>query len=238
MLAVTIVTPAYRHLEKEAVRRFKKHTGLPVKVIRCKDKEGFMTKLELDRHCPRDRVIFFDVDLWLLRDMHPERWDSFGWSAVHDSAVFNPHAFPHTDCGSHGMNPLRYFNSGLMAFNLGLHHHRKVFQEARKMRKQVLAGRMPVPKDVTDQFYLNMAVQRLNVSQVMLPTKFNFYKNASDWGQLAFIPRCIIGLHAAGEPVRSKHHALKVQSEVFGHDTCPVWRDAAIHNQNSIFDLR
>ena len=45
MIAVTVVTPSYRHLEKEAVKRIKKFTGLPVKVIRCKDSDGFMKKL-------------------------------------------------------------------------------------------------------------------------------------------------------------------------------------------------
>jgi hypothetical protein len=238
MIGVTVVTPAYKHLEKEAVRRFRKFTGLPVQVIRCKDDQGFFAKLELDRECPRTRIVFFDVDYWLLRPMSPQQWCPMSWVAVQDSAVYNPHAFPHTDCESHRLDKRRYFNSGMFTCNLVVPQHRQVFQEARRMRRRVVSGKDPAPVDVTDQYYLNAAVQKLNPSVGLMPTKFNFYKKAADWGQLAYIPREIIGLHAAGEPLPTKLEALRQQSAVFGSNTCSMWVEAALANQNHLFELR
>lgn len=239
MIGVTVVTPAYKHLEKDAVARFKKHTGLPVKVIRCKDADGFMAKLELDKSLPRTRVVFFDVDLWLLRPMDPLRnWSPYTWMAVMDNAVFNPHAFPHTDCASHKMNKRRYFNSGLFGINLALPHHRKVFQEARKLHRLVFSKKMKAPVDVTDQFYINKAVQILNIGQAMMPEKFNFYMKSVDWGQSPCIPREIVGLHAAGEPLKRKLEALREQARVFERPTGPMLAEAAFNNHSMIYDQR
>ena len=239
MIGVTVVTPAYKHLEKEAVARFKKHTGLPVKVIRCKDADGFKTKLDLDRHCPQTRVVFFDVDLWLLRPMDPlKNWSPLAWMAVNDRAVFNVHAFPHTDCGSHQMHKMRYFNSGLIGINLALQHHRDVFKEARRLHRLVKSKKMKAPVDVTDQFYLNKAVQDLNIGQAMMPEKFNFYMKSADWGQSPCIPREIVGLHAAGEPLKRKLKALREQAAVFERPTGPMLEEAAFNNHSMIFDQR
>lgn len=238
MIGVTVVTPAYKHLEKEAVKRFREFTGLSVQVIRCKDDQGFFAKLELDRECPRTRIVFFDVDYWLLRPMHPQQWCPMSWVAVQDSAVYNPHAFPHTDCESHQLDKRRYFNSGMFTCNLAVDQHRQVFQEARKLRKRVASKKDPAPVDVTDQYYLNAAVQKINPSTGLMPTRFNFYKKASDWGQLPYIPREIVGLHAAGEPLQNKLEALRQQSAVFGGGTCPVWVEAALANQSYQFELR
>lgn len=239
MIGVTVVTPAYKHLEKEAVARFKAYTGLPVKVIRCKDEDGFKAKLELDRHCPKTRIVFFDVDLWLLRPMNPyKNWSPFSWMAVNDRAVFNMHAFPHTDCGRHQMNKHRYFNSGLIGLNLAFPPHREVFKEARRLRQMVLRKKLPAPVDVTDQFYLNKAVQNLNIGQAMMPEKFNFYMKSADWGQSPCIPREIVGLHAAGEPLKRKLRALKQQAAVFERSTGPMLEEAAFNNHNMIYDQR
>lgn len=238
MIGVTVVTPAYKHLEKEAVKRFHKHTGLPVQVIRCNNEQGFFAKLELDQACPKTRIMFFDVDYWLLRPISPQQWCPQSWVAVQDSAVYNPHAFPHTDCESHQLDKRRYFNSGMFTCNLAIPQHRQVFQEARKMRKRVISGKDRAPVDVTDQFYLNAAVQKLNVSLGLMPTRFNFYKKAADWGQLAYIPRDIVGLHAAGEPLKTKLKALRQQAAVFSGGTYPVWVEVAIANQSHLFDLR
>lgn len=238
MLAVTVVTPSYRHLEKEAVKRFKKNSGLPVKVIRVKDKDGFMAKLELDRHCGRERIVFFDVDYWLLRPVDFSKWDACSWMAVNDSATLNPWAFPHTDCEAFGMDKLRYFNSGMFMANFNLQDHRKVFQLARRLHSQVGSGKIKTPKDKTDQIYLNLAAQRLNISTSLLPAGFNFYLKSVVWGQLPFIPRNIIGLHAAGEPLKSKLSSLKAQAKVFGFTARNLHSEVVHMEQTRIFDFR
>lgn len=238
MIAVTVVTPSYRHLEKEAVRRVKKFTGLPVKVIRCKDKDGFMKKLELDRECGRQRIMFFDVDWYALRAFDPKTWCDKTWLAVSDSAVFNPHAFPNTDCGLFGMDKLKYFNSGFFVCNLALKEHRQMFQMARQIRSRVVRKSMRMPVDVTDQFYLNMAAQRCRINFSPLPTKFNLYLLAAAWGQLQFIPRDIIAIHAAGVPLEGKAAALKEQCSVFGYEICNVHQEVKLWDQTRIFEMR
>lgn len=238
MIAVTVVTPSYRHLEKEAVRRVKKFTGLPVKVIRCKDKDGFMKKLELDRECGRQRIMFFDVDWYALRAFDPKTWCDKTWLAVGDSAVFNPHAFPNTDCGLFGLQKLQYFNSGFFICNLALKEHRQVFQRARQIRSRVVRKSMHKPVDVTDQFYLNKAVQDIGVAMNLVPLKFNFYLKASHWGQVPYIPRDIIGLHAAGYKVEEKQRALQVQAEVFTSELLRVCPEAYQFESTRIFDMR
>lgn len=237
MLAVTVVTPTYRHLEKEAVKRFRKNSGLPVKVIRCKDDEGFMTKLELDRLCGKKRIVFFDVDYWLLRPVDFSQWHPNNWYAVHDSAVFNHYAFPHTDCEKFTMDKMLYFNSGFFSCNLALEEHRAVFKRARKIAALVRRGNLEKPTDVTDQFYLNAACQKL-VYPSFLPLKFNYYHRAAQWGQIPYIPRDVIGLHAAGEPLESKLQALQVQSQVFGADLLRVCAEAYQYETSRIFDMR
>ena len=234
MIAVTVVTPSYRHLEKECVRRIKKFTGLPVKVIRCADKNGFMAKLNLDKHCGRRRILFVDVDFWWLRECNVRAWCPNTWMAVHDSAVFNPHAFPHTDCAKFGMDKMRYFNSGMFTVNFSLPDHRKVFQLARQLKQK----KRIKPVDKTDQFYLNLAAQRLNVAMSLVPTKFNLYLKAAQWGQLQFIPRDIIGLHAAGEPLKRKMKALKEQAKVFEMTVNSVWPEAQMWEHSRIFEMR
>lgn len=239
MIGVTVVTPKYRHLEKEAVRRFKKHSGIQtVKVIRCKDEDGFFAKLEIDQHITKTRVVFFDIDWWMLRNTAFDTWCPNTWFAVHDSAVFNEHAFPNTDCRDFLMNSLQYFNSGFMVFNLALQQHRDVFKLARKLLRQVNSGKMRKPTDVTDQFYLNMAAQQLRLPISLLPTKFNFYLKAADWGQIPFIPRDIVGCHAAGCKIEEKHRALKAQAEVFGRPIGNMIPSVFAYDQTRIFEFR
>jgi hypothetical protein len=238
MIAVTVVTPSYKHLEKEAVKRFKRHSGLPVQVIRVKDAEGFTAKLELDRYCGKQRVVFFDIDFFLLRPVKFDEWDVPHWYAVHDSAVFNPHAFPNTDCALYKLDKLRYFNSGFFICDLRNPLHRKVFQRARQIHAKVQRKKFPKPVDVTDQFYLNYAAQELGVGLNLVPLKFNYYHKASAWGQVPYIPRDIIGLHAAGYKREDKLQALQVQEQVFKQDNLIVCAEAYQFETARIFDMR
>lgn len=237
MIAVTVVTPSYRHLEKEAVKRIKKFTGLPVKVIRCADKDGFMKKLELDRECGRQRVLFVDVDIWIQKPVNFETWDSSCFFAVHDAGVYNPEIFPCQDCELYQMNKMMYFNSGLMLMDFRIKSHREVFQKARVFARQVETGKLPKPFDRTDQLFLNMAVQKVGVNFSLLPQKFNYYHFGWEYGQVQVIPRDIIGLHAAGFPVKEKLQALQEQERVLCNVKRPMWPDAIRMKYANIFEM-
>ena len=136
------------------------------------------------------------------------------------------------------MDKLKYFNSGFFICNLALKEHRQVFQVARRLRAKVVRKTMPKPVDWTDQIYFNLAAQQLNINLSLVPTKFNAYILAAAWGQLPFIPRDIVGIHAAGVPLKDKERALKLQSEVFGYDICRMHPEAQFWDQSRIFDMR
>ncbi len=238
MIAVTVVTPSYRHLEKETVRRIKQFTGLEVLVIRCADKDGFMKKLELERECGKQRILFCDVDFWWLKPVDVTKWCANSWMAVNDSATMNPWAFPHTDCEAFGMDKLRYFNSGMFTANLALAEHRQVFQLARKLRKQVVSGKLKMPTDKTDQVYLNLAAQQLNVNTSLLPAGYNFYMKSVVWGQLPFIPRNIVGLHAAGEVIGRKLSSLRAQAKVFEFTPRELHTELLLLEATRIYDFK
>lgn len=222
-IGLTIISPSYEKVGMEAVERFKKHVGIEVKIHQCEDKDGFQAKLQLERISGRRDVIFFDSDLWFLD--RPNLGKSAGHScllAVHDSAAFNPHAFPHTDCERFGMPKTEYFNSGLMCLSFTQEKHRRMFSEARSLHKSGQRKSATKPADWTDQVWLNRARLSVGLPWVKLPTAYNYYLRASQWGQLPWIPRKIIGLHGAGIEAKKKFKALKEQAKVFEYPTCPM----------------
>ena len=85
------------------------------------------------------------------------------------------------------------------------------------------------PVDWTDQYFLNWGVQRQKGLLKRLPFALNFYKPAVDWGSYPFIPREIIGLHAAGAPLRDKLQTLESQAAVFGGPTNSMLPEAVQH---------
>lgn len=202
--AVTIISPSYQSVGAEAVRRMKKFSGLNVRVIECSDEEGFETKLNLDMIMDRKKFLFFDSDYWLLRKLPLDSWDGSSWLAVNDPGVFAPYAFPFSDCKREGMDRAKYWNSGFFCCDTRRPEHRAVFQEARALRKRVMSGTARKPDDFGDQYYLNMACQTLGTPMTLLPFVFNFYRHMISGGCFPFIPAEVIGLHAAGVPVRAK----------------------------------
>lgn len=222
-IGLTIISPSYEKVGKEAVSRFKKHVGIDVKIHECGDDEGFEAKLQLDRIAGRRNVIFFDSDLWFLDKPNLEK--SLGHScllAVHDSAAFNPHAFPHTDCERFGMPKTEYFNSGLMCLSFSQEKHRQMFSEARRLHRSSKKKSAIKPADWTDQVWLNRARLQVGLPWVRLPTAYNYYLRSSQWGQLPWIPRKIVGLHGAGIKAPQKYSKLKQQARVFEYPTCPM----------------
>lgn len=238
-IGLTIISPSYEEVGKQAVERFKKFTGMDVKIHECEDSEGFRSKLNLDKIAGRRDAIFFDSDLWFLDKPNLEK--SMGHScllAVHDSAAFNQHAFPHTDCERFGIPKTEYFNSGLMCLSFTQEKHRSLFSEARSLHKSGQRKRAVKPADWTDQVWLNRARLNVGLPWVKLPTAYNYYLRASQWGQLPWIPRKIIGLHGAGIKTAEKFRKLKQQASVFEYPTCPMHPETLAFQHAINFELR
>lgn len=220
-VGVTIVSPSYRRLAREAIRRFERFTGMEVKVIECADKDGFKMKLELDKHCGRRSVVFFDADLWFLRPWEPlPMLGTATWMACHDSAVWNPGSFCYKDCHENGLDRFHYVNSGLFLCDLRRQEHRDVFKSARASFRSPKT----VTADTTDQFHLNRAILKHAVPVAFLPPRFAFYSLAVVWGQYPAIPRELVGIHAAGVALKHKWDTLRAEASVFSrpHDhMCP-----------------
>lgn len=232
MKVVTIISPAYRKVGKTCVARIKKYLGKTPEVISTTNALGFEAKLSLEKSC-KGPHIFVDCDLWFLQKWTPEYPGAF--SAVHDSAVFNPHAFCHTDCEKNGLMADRYVNTGLFMCDLSDPKMRKVFQDARKSWRA--HQKKPRCEDKTDQYHINRALLDNNIGIQLLPTMFNFYLNSVKWGQFPYIPRQIIGLHGAGIPAKQKYDELKAQAKVFGGHHLPMCQDAVnfTHNRTFLF---
>lgn len=216
MIAVTIISPSYEKVGREAVRRMERYSGLKVKVLQCSDKDGFETKLKLDRLCPKRPVLFFDADLWSLRKWDPGQMMGTGcFYAVHDTAVWNCHTFCHHDTHRHGLDPARYFNSGLFIWDNRRPEHREVFKAARKSWAEQKAGRKHY-EDKTDQAHLNFGLLHSAVPLQWLPIQYNAYCFGIRHGQFPYYPRDIINLHGAGIAAKNKFARLKVEASVFG----------------------
>jgi len=82
---------------------------------------------------------------------------------------------------------------------------------------------------------LNYAL--LNVPVTLLPLAFNFYQLSSDWGQVPFIPREIVGIHGAGIPAKDKYRKLIEQMKVYARPTCPMCDDAILNVHAKTYQL-
>ncbi len=230
-VGVTVITKSYRKVGRRAVALFKRFTGLDVIVLSGADSEGFLLKLKLDQLVGKRPVIFFDADWWITRKTNfDDLVPTAGFYGVLDSAVFNPKAFPHTDCTHNGLDSTRYINTGFFCCDFRNVDVRKVFQRARRTWGRAKTA------DVTDQFHINAAIIHVGVPTNLLPLSFNFYKKASDWGQVPFIPRDILGLHAAGVCAKDKFKKLSAQFEVFSEPVGPMHDDAIIHAYSRSFE--
>lgn len=216
MVGVTVVSSRYAHMAREAVERFQKMTGLHVVVLHSVAEPAFSAKLNLDLLLAPRRVVFFDVDYWMLRPFDFSTLPADRFSAVPDPGVGSANQFPAKDCARQGWAPETYFNSGLFVCNLAQPEIRQVFSDARARLTGCHTVAFESPADWTDQFFFNWAVQQQPGLFNPLPIALNFYKVAADGGNLAHIPAQIIGLHAAGVSVERKLEALRQQAAVFG----------------------
>lgn len=215
--------PTYADLLGPAVQKFTQHSGLDVIVIQTKAEAGFSVKLNLDLLVGPSIVVFCDVDLWLVRAVDFSVYYEPGrFGAVWDPSVNNTGTFCHKDVIREGWNPENYFNSGLFVCDMADPKIRQVFADAREHLRACHAGEVEKPADWTDQYFLNAAVRRQPGLFKRLPPALNFYKVCADWGSSAFIPRAIIGLHAAGIPLAKKLATLQAQEAVFGGPVRPL----------------
>lgn len=216
VVGVTVVSPRYAYMAGEAVERFQKMSGLDVVVLHVGSEPAFAAKLNLDLLLAPRRIVFFDVDYWMLRPFNFSTLPTDRFSAVPDPGVGSKNQFPARDCAREGWAPETYFNSGLFVCDLTMPALRQVFADARARLLACHAGAVESPADWTDQYFLNWAVQQQWEIFNPLPIALNFYKVAADGGNLANIPAQIIGLHAAGVGVERKLAALRQQAAVFG----------------------
>jgi hypothetical protein len=216
-IGVTLVSPRYMHLAEEAVSRFRKWTGLDAVILWSEVEPAFAAKLNLDLLVAPRPIVFFDVDLWLLRpvDFRPLA-ESDRWCAVPDPCAWNMEGFPGVDTAREGWDPDTYFNSGLFACDLSRPEIRQVFVDARAQLDRVHAGAVTRPVDHTDQYYLNWGVQRRPGLLKPLPLEMNFYHVSIAHSGVRYVPVPLTGLHAAGLPVERKLEALREQAKVLG----------------------
>jgi len=220
-IGVTVVTPSYKHLEKYAVRSFKKQTGLEVLVLQASNKQGFLTKLNLDKLCGKRRIVFFDVDTRIVQKASFGKFEEF--CAVNDPAIHIPHTFPKDDCERFGIDPYAYFNSGFFLCDLGNPLHRKLFQKARQLYRTVKNR----PVDHTDQFWLNYAAHKIGLRVSWMPFVMNMYTYCVRHGGVPFYPRRPIVIHAAGYHLKDKKKALDAMEFLFGGHV-PMMQDSAV----------
>jgi hypothetical protein len=177
----------------------------------------------------------FDADYWLLRDVDPTVIATGGWefSGVNDPMVHHPQCIPFKDCRDHGLVTQKYLNTGLFGCNFQHREHRWVFQEARRTW-----ARKVKTHDHTDQYHLNRAILKSGLPIRLLPFSYNYFTFAVDLGGFPYIPRIIVGLHAAGSQRHRKLATLKRESKVFGYSTKPMLPLAMDHHHALNFEMR
>jgi hypothetical protein len=221
-IGVTIVSPSYLHLAEQAVARFRASTGLDAVIIWSEAEPAFAAKLNLDLMVAPRPIVYFDVDLWLLRPAEElgELAASGRWCAVPDPCSVNMTCFCGKDTAREGWQPDSYFNSGLFACDLARPEIRRVFADARAQLDRVHHEKAALPADSTDQYFLNWAVQQQPGLLQRLGLHMNFFNVAVHYGNVTQIPVPVTGLHAAGVPLEQKLETLAEQARVFGP---PQW---------------
>lgn len=232
LIGVTVRTPAYAALSREAVARFKRFTGLPVQVIDCADAEAFWTKINLPLLLPRTRCVFFDADWWALRTLDFSGWQGGSMLAVHDAGVFHPAAFCKPDCEALRLEKALYFNTGFFAWDNADARHRLAFTLARRF------WRTEQVQDFGEQSLLNAGVQRAGVPVSLLPFGWNCMLHFVRGGVYPYIPRVVHAVHAAGVPLRRKMTHLRAAAQILSYAPEPLQAEAVTFHHQLTFDTR
>lgn len=231
MLGVTIATPGYFDLAKEAAARFRKCSGCDTVILESSE-SGFDSKFKLLDLFKGQQICFFDADLFPIRklDLNPFK-GKLGVFGVNDPTCISDHSFVKHDSIAIGIYPYTYLNTGFLILNFADETVVKAFEIARAnmINKNDLGL-----QDKTEQSVLNLGFKETTVN--ILPFKYNFFKKAVDWGCFPYIPRDIINVHAAGvNGLKDKMKALHEQCIVFGEPIKDL-REEAVNLGN--YDVR
>lgn len=174
MIGVTINNGGYyRPICDEAVRRFKKYTGIQTVVVIDTDNDkrrfSFFTKLRLHTMFPNASFVFFDADLWFIKNIQLTEYDnSESFYACLDAGRDSEVDFPIHDCHVLGIDKFKYFNSGLFIANGRNQKHRDAFDLASLLFQRVKLF------DFGEQSVLNAGIQRNNIKLEFLDSKLNY----------------------------------------------------------------
>jgi hypothetical protein len=216
MIAVTIATPDYADMASENAEWFRKNSGLETFVMHINERDGYHAKVDLTKYFT-GRIIFFDADYRLIRDVRGEISKVLGGGfcgVIETCAEFGGKGtFPFDDCLSTGMNPRSHINTGLFSFDTRNQHHASIMIRARQLLAEKSNGLWKNITDVTDQSLFNLAIHQSGISLNILPIEWNFFTMAFQRGWADF-PRKPIGIHAAGVvgPHHKRTHLNELQS--------------------------
>ena len=217
MIGVTLITPSYAEIGLEAVKRFKRHTGLDVVILwRDDGPDAFAAKLDIPLTIKDQTVVFFDSDWWMIRDCDFSEFQSrHEFFAVHDLGIHDPLAFCTPDSKTLNIDPDLYFNSGFWIANFRYQSHRSAFAKARQAFQDHKNGVIKGIYDFGEQSILNAGIQRAECDLVMLDSTYNFIHWFYKSGAQKSIPWGIISVHAAGIPKHEKFHHLQGLASAF-----------------------
>lgn len=218
LIGVTICTPGYGALATEASRRFRQFTGLEVLRIEAGEGSGFEAKLRLPELSPQQPVVYFDADLWLLRETDfAAYFQPMGVAGVVDPGTADAESFVSHDVAALGLDAARYFNSGLFLADFRAGPVRAAFAAAKAAFAAKAAKGI---RDYGEQSCLNLGIQSQGklIPFTPLPAGYNFFMHAVTHGYGGF-PPIVNGLHAAGIGLAEKMVMLEQQAAVFGYRT-------------------
>jgi lipopolysaccharide biosynthesis glycosyltransferase len=172
MIGVTITSgDKFHDLTKEAVRRFKKYTGIKTVIVFDTDITGrnvYLTKLRLHTFFNQS-FVFFDSDLWFVDHCNLTQFDNLeSFVAVKDVGRNSEADFPIEDCYINGIDNNIYFNSGFFIANAADQKQKNAFDYASQLTDRV------TNLDFGEQTYLNTAIQRKQIPITFLDNKYNY----------------------------------------------------------------
>lgn len=227
ILGVCMASPSSLDLAADAMRRWWGATGCDAVLI-CPPLDGgkvYLQKLRLPELVRPGPVCFFDADLWFQRPVRP--WDYLApgaFCAVLDPGRHNTDTFSHSDSKALGMDPDKYFNSGIFVCDTSQDCVRDAFNHA-----LWLSGNRNTPvNDFGEQSFLNAGVQKF-CRFTALPHEWNVGPWCAIAGMEPTIPARPLALHAMGVPGHCKRERLDLWERAFAPDLAPDMSTYNLH---------
>lgn len=195
MRAVTVVSPEYEGMGREAALRFERHTGIEVDVVRCAAVHGHRVKLEVLRDAAESGWrFFFDADWWLIQSCHQEIRALLGpWLA----GAPIPGTVADGEGREFGYDPRSRITSGFLVFDPTLPLWGRVLRLALELQASVALSRR-------DEVYLNAAAHHFGLPVRVIDAGWNWCLRPN----YSYEPPQIWALHAAGHPLKARHQIL------------------------------